>query len=47
MIIVLFYFNSAKLVIFWDKTKKLEGNLQSQPYIFGFLAIITYLCTQK
>ncbi len=40
MMINCFLFNSAKLVIFWEKTKKIKGNLQSQPYIFTFLAWI-------
>ena len=41
MIINCFLFNSAKLAQFAQITKKIEGNLQSQTYIFVFLAQIT------
>ena len=44
--IIIVLFNSAKIAQFEQITKKIEGNLQSQPYIFVFLAIISYLCTQ-
>ena len=44
--IIIVLFNSAKIAQFEQFTKKIEGNLQSQPYIFVFLAIISYLCTQ-
>ena len=44
--IIIVLFNSAKIEQFEQITKKIEGNLQSQPYIFVFLAIISYLCTQ-
>ncbi len=42
-----FEFNSAKIVIIREITKKISGNLQSKRDIFGFLAIISYLCTQN
>ena len=34
------------IVIIREITKKISGNLQCEPYIFGFLAIISYLCRQ-
>ena len=44
--IIIILFNAAKIAELEQITNKIEGNLQSQPYIFVFLAIISYLCTQ-
>lgn len=47
MFVNCFHFNSAKLLIIREKTKKKDRNLQGGRYIFVFLANISYLCIPK